>query len=154
MTIRNPHRISLAALAIGGLLLISASAQQPPATNVIRVEISGFQSDKGQVICSLLSSASGFPSKSEQAIGHAKPAIANRSAVCEFAGVQPGRNAISVVHDENSNGKMDTNFVGRPKEGMGASNDAKGHMGPPKFDAAAFQFAGGRLNLKINLFYL
>jgi len=136
------------------VVLSVASAQQAPTTNVIQVEISGFHSDKGQAMCSLFSSASGFPSKSDQAIAHAKSAIANRSAVCEFAGIAPGRYAVSVFHDENSNGKMDTNFVGMPKEGVGASNDAKGHMGPPKFDAAAFQFAGGRLDLKINLFYL
>jgi len=40
------------------------------------------------------------------------------------------------VHDENSNGKMDTNFIGMPREGVGASNNAKGHMGPLKFRAA------------------
>ena len=37
---------------------------------------------------------------------------------------------------------------------MAVSNDAKGHMGPPKFDAAAFQYSGGRLELKIKLTYL
>jgi uncharacterized protein (DUF2141 family) len=41
-----------------------------------------------------------------------------------------------------------------PKEGVGASNDAKGHMGPPKFDAAAFAYSGGRLELKIKMVYL
>jgi uncharacterized protein (DUF2141 family) len=47
-----------------------------------------------------------------------------------------------------------TNFVGMPKEGVGASNNAKGHFGPPKFDAAAFRFAGGRQELKIKMTYL
>jgi uncharacterized protein (DUF2141 family) len=61
---------------------------------------------------------------------------------------------VSVVHDENFNGKLDTNFIGMPREGVGASNDAKGHMGPPKFSAAAFQYAGGRLDLKIHVNYL
>jgi hypothetical protein len=45
---------------------------------------------------------------------------------------------------ENSNGKLDTNFVGIPREGVGASNDAKGHFGPPKFDADASRFPGSR----------
>jgi len=47
-----------------------------------------------------------------------------------FPGVAPGRYAVSVFHDENSNGKMDTNFIGIPREGVGASNNAKGHLGP------------------------
>ena len=55
---------------------------------------------------------------------------------------------------ENSNGKLDTSFMGIPHEGVGASNNAKGHFGPPKFDAAAFHFSGGRLHLKIAINYL
>jgi uncharacterized protein (DUF2141 family) len=49
---------------------------------------------------------------------------------------------------------MDSNFLGMPREGVGASNDAKGHFGPPKFDTASFRFAGGRVDLKITLTYL
>jgi uncharacterized protein (DUF2141 family) len=33
--------------------------------------------------------------------------------------VTPGDYAISVFHDENSNGKLDRNFMGMPKEGVG-----------------------------------
>ena len=74
--------------------------------------------------------------------------------MCNFSGVTPGRYAVSVFHDENNNGKLATNFVGMPKEGVGASTNAKGHFGPPKFDAAAFRFAGGRQELKIKMTYL
>jgi uncharacterized protein (DUF2141 family) len=49
---------------------------------------------------------------------------------------------------------MDTNLMGIPREGVGASNDAKGHFGPPKFAAAAFHFPGHRLDLKIAINYL
>ena len=59
-----------------------------------------------------------------------------------------------MFHDENSNGKLDTKFMGIPREGVGASNGAKGHLGPPKFEAAAFSFSGGRLELKITINYL
>jgi uncharacterized protein (DUF2141 family) len=71
-----------------------------------------------------------------------------------FAGIAPGTYAVSVFHDENANGKLDTNFMGIPREGVRASNNAKGHLGPPKFNAAAFRFAGGRLDLKITINYL
>jgi uncharacterized protein (DUF2141 family) len=60
---------------------------------------------------------------------------------------------IAVV-DENSNGKLDTNFIGMPREGAGASNDAKGHMGPPKFGAASFPYRGERLEFTIHVNYL
>lgn len=121
---------------------------------VIHVEVVGMRNDKGQVSCALYSSAQGFPKESEKAVAHVVAPISERKALCEFSGVAPGTYAISVFHDENSNGKLDTNFLGIPREGVGASNDARGHMGPPKFGAAAFQFGGGRLNLKIMVNYL
>lgn len=54
----------------------------------------------------------------------------------------PGKYAVSSYHDENSNGKMDTNSLGVPTEGYGFSNDAQGSAGPPKFAQAAFDFEG------------
>jgi len=39
-----------------------------------------------------------------------------------LAGIPPGTYAIACYHDENDNGKLDTNFLGIPKEGTGASN--------------------------------
>jgi uncharacterized protein (DUF2141 family) len=127
-----------------------------PTENVIHVEISGLRSDKGQLLCALYSSAQAeaFSKKADKAVARLTAKVAERQPVCEFAGVTPGTFAVSVVHDENSNGKLDTNFIGMPREGVGASNDAKGHMGPPKFSAAAFQYPGGRLDLKIHVKYL
>ena len=122
--------------------------------NVIHVEVGGMRNDKGQISCALYSSADGFPKEGQKAVAHVVAPISEREAVCEFPGIAPGTYAVSVFHDENSNGKLDTNFVGIPREGVGASNDARGHFGPPKFDAAAFHFSGGRLNLKIKVIYL
>jgi len=130
------------------------AAQDPGSASIIRVEVTAARSDKGQILCALFAPDSGFPGKAERAVAHTHSPIVNGNASCEFRDVAPGRYAVSVFHDENSNGKMDSNFIGMPKEGVGASNDAKGRMGPPKFDAAAFQYAGGRLELNIKLVYL
>ena len=142
-------------LAVSGtvLLISSAALAQAPQENQIHVEIAGLRNDKGQAVCSLFSSAADFPKKTEKAVIRRASVITDRHAVCEFSGVAPGTYAISVFHDENSNGKLDTNFMGIPREGVGASNGAKGHLGPPKFDVAAFRFAGGRLELKITINY-
>ena len=142
---------------VGAFLLISSAVlahAQAPQENQIQVEIAGLRNDKGQAVCDLFSSAPDFPKKRDKAVAHGTSVITNRHAVCEFSGVAPGTYAISVFHDENSNGKLDTNFMGIPREGVGASNAAKGHLGPPKFDAAAFRFAGGLLELKITINYL
>jgi uncharacterized protein (DUF2141 family) len=53
-----------------------------------------------------------------------------------------GKYAIASYHDENGNGKLDTNAMGIPEEGYGFSNDARGVFGPPKFEDAVFEFDG------------
>src|SRR5262249_52423123 len=142
--------------SVFGLMLHMASAvwvlaqsEGSEEENVIQVDIDGLHSDRGQVLCALFSSPADFPKKADKAGAHAKSEISNRHATCEFQSVPPGTSAVSVFHDENSNGKLDTNFMGIPREGVGASNNAKGRFGPPKFPAAAFQHASGRTNLKI-----
>ena len=144
-------------LFVGASLLVAPvvpSQAQSQQGGFIQVEIVGLRNDKGQVQCALFSSASDFPKSGDKAVARAKSDISHGKASCEFSGIAPGTYAVSVFHDENSNGKLDTNFLGIPREGVGASNDAKGHLGPPKFEAAAFHFSGDRLDLKITIHYL
>jgi uncharacterized protein (DUF2141 family) len=147
-------RILAIVLAASLPWLASVAQEQPPRLDGIHVEISRLRNDKGQVLCSLFSSAADFPKKNDKAVAHAKSDITHGKAACDFASVAPGTYAVSVFHDENSNGKMDTNLVGMPREGVGASNNPKPRFGPPKFDAAAFRFSGGRLALEITIHYL
>ena len=56
-----------------------------------------------------------------------------------FEDIPEGTYAVSIFHDENDNGKMDTNFLGIPSEDYGCSNDASGFLGPPKWEDAKFQ---------------
>jgi uncharacterized protein (DUF2141 family) len=141
----------------GALAVFSptALAQAPPSTeNRIHVEVVGLRNETGQVLCALFSSAEGFPNKPEKALVRTRSVITSRRAVCEFSAVTAGTYAVSVFHDENSNGRLDRNFIGLPREGVGASNDAKGRFGPPKFEAAAFIFLGGSLEVRIAVRYL
>lgn len=162
-TARNAKMVTAAQSIRGVFSLLAAflslaecglSQVHAPQADVIHVEIAGLRNDKGQVVCALYLSADGFPKKSEKAIAHLNSKISEDQAICEFSGIAPGTYAVSVFHDENSNGKLDINFMGIPREGVGASNGARGHWGPPKFDAAAFHFSGGRLDLKIKVNYL
>ncbi len=52
----------------------------------------------------------------------------------------PAYVAISVLHDEDNDGKMKTNFIGIPKEGWAVSNNAKSQkFGPPLFEDSKFE---------------
>lgn len=131
------------------MLTIACSAgilaqSQGPQENMIHVDIEGLRSDRGQVLCALFSSAADFPKKADRAVAHAKSEILRRHATCEFQGVPPGTYAISAFHDENSNGKLDTNFMGIPREGVGASNNTKGRLDLPSFPQLRFNTRADR----------
>lgn len=59
--------------------------------------------------------------------------------------------SISVAHDEDSNGDLNTNFIGIPTEGWGFSANPK-LMGPPTWDKTKFDFKrdGQEIEIKMN----
>jgi len=61
--------------------------------------------------------------------------------------------SIGAIHDENMNGKLDTNWAGVPTEGYGFSNNAKGVLGAPSFEAASFSYDGRNVDLTMSLRY-
>ena len=50
-----------------------------------------------------------------------------------------GDYAIAVYHDKNTNGKIDTNLLGIPKENYGFSNNARGRFGPASWEDSKFR---------------
>ncbi|MEK9594148.1 MAG: DUF2141 domain-containing protein [Luminiphilus sp.] len=54
----------------------------------------------------------------------------------------PGTYAVGIFHDANLNNRLDNYFFGVPREQYGFSNNARGFMGPPSFEDAAFSLEG------------
>lgn len=54
-----------------------------------------------------------------------------------FKDLAPGTYALMITHDENGNGKLDTNALGMPLEGFGFSNNPR-VMRKPTFAEAQF----------------
>jgi uncharacterized protein (DUF2141 family) len=78
-------------------------------------------------------------------------AIKSNTASVTFAEIPKGEYTVMVYHDENNNKKLDKNFIGMPKEPVACSNNAKGFMGPPKYDDAKFTIsADTKINIKMN----
>jgi uncharacterized protein (DUF2141 family) len=104
----------------------------------LTVNVGGLRSEAGKLYLSLYRSAEGFPQKASAAYRLAFGTIEKGKCRIVLDKLPPGVYAVACYHDENNNGKIDTNFFGIPKEGTGASRDAKGSMGPPKFADAKF----------------
>ena len=96
-------------------------------------------SSLGKVFCAVWRGPNGYPTKRKLAAyeGVDRRLRANRGVI-EIDKVEPGEYAIACFHDENANNDLDTNFLGIPIEGTGASNDAHGFMGPPSYKDARF----------------
>lgn len=70
-----------------------------------------------------------------------------------FDSVPKGKYGISVIHDENENGELDSNIIGIPKEGFGFGNDAMGTFGPPDFNKASVEVDEGKDKFSVSLRY-
>lgn len=106
----------------------------------IQVEITNIKNAKGNIGLAVYNNAKDFTKKEFKA----QNVKAQKGKVyATFENVPAGTYAIAVLHDENKNEKMDFNMVGIPKEAYGFSNNAKGFMAAPKFEAAAFRVKNG-----------
>lgn len=79
--------------------------------------------------------------------------IKGKDASFEFSDIKPGKYAIAVIHDENYDGELETNWLGIPKEGYGFSSGAEASLSAPSFSDAEFTYDGGDLQMSIDLNY-
>jgi uncharacterized protein (DUF2141 family) len=120
----------------------------------IHVKILSIRNSTGAVACALFESPAGFPTEFMNfAINIMMIKVRDTKARCDFEDIPPGTYALAVIHDENMNGKLDTNMLGIPTEGYGFSNNAKALLGTPSFSAASFPYDGRNLELTIKLHY-
>jgi uncharacterized protein (DUF2141 family) len=143
------HAARTLGLAVSGMMLVGGNL--PGAT--VEVSVSGLRSAKGNLLVCLTSNPKHFPDcgKDPKALKQSV-AAANAQAI-QFEGVAPGTYALALVHDENSNDKMDI-AVFLPKEGFAFSRNPAVVFGPPKFGAAQFKVTTGDISQKVTMKYM
>ena len=147
--------------AFGALILSAGIAAVPllaatapgPGSNV-GVNVTGLRSAKGQVLACLTTQPHAFPNCAKDPASHKLDVPVSGSTIrIDFGPIAPGRYAISLLHDENGNGKADM-VLFMPKEGFGFSRDAPVRFGPPSFNSAAFVVADAAVNLTVRMRYM
>ena len=121
----------------------SSGAQESVATNVIEFETQN-RNAEGVVRCGLFKQGGWL----KDAFRAATVKINGKKALCVFKEVPSGTYGISAFHDENLDGKLDTNLVGYPIEEYCASNNARNLMSAPSFSDAKFSYRRGTLRLR------
>jgi uncharacterized protein (DUF2141 family) len=121
----------------------------PPAK--LEVAIAGLRSTKGALKICVTSQPDKFPNCQHDPLSR-RLAVPAAAAHASFPGMPSGTWAVSLLHDENDNAKLDT-FMGIPKEGVGFSRNPVLRMGPPKFTSAAVQLTSGQSDQTIKMKY-
>ncbi len=116
----------------------------------INLHIKGLENSEGQVIVYLYDNEDDFPTKAKNAVKTIFKKIDNKQSHVTIKGIDKGKYAIAVVHDEDNDSELDRNFIGMPSEDVAASNNAKGSFGPPSFEDAAFDVGEKNIDLLID----
>lgn len=128
------------------ILLFLGMMLSVPDTYPLTVEFRGIKVNRGGVLLARLKTDKKIVVK-EMKI----PVTASNMTVV-FGEFPKGRYSVEMFHDQNQNNKLDTNFLGIPKEGWGVSNDARGVMSAPKFEDTLFPIQANT-KITINLSY-
>ena len=156
--------MSRVAIALGLTVVLGACASEPPPprtdaaferlpATTLHVIVRGLHNVDGQVRLVLFAGPDGFPGEPEKGVREMEAAIEADTVAFAIEDVPAGYYALSVLHDENADGEMETGMFGRPQEGYGFSQDARGRFGPPSFADAMFAVRGEPLTVDINLTY-
>lgn len=131
------------------------SAPRPGDTSTLVVNVTGFRNAKGKVDALLFVRPEGFPDDDSKAIDKDEVPINPKTMTAQiiFKDVPRGLAAVTVLHDENVNRKIDKNFIGIPKEGYGTSNNPKKARHDPRWDEAKFPISLPQETIQIKLIY-
>jgi uncharacterized protein (DUF2141 family) len=101
------------------------------------IEISEIRNDKGNIMLQLFD-------ENGNVINQGQKPVKDSLCLFTFPKLSPGKYAVRYYHDENLNGKMETNILGKPTEGYGFSNNVIGKFGPPPFKKWLFELIGDK----------
>ncbi len=130
-------------LAFFAGLFLPTSAQilaQEPLSE-LRIYVSGVSASQGTIRVALYQEASSFLDFEGVAAAAVAPAVEGQTLVV-FKDLPTGKYAAALYHDANNNEKMDSNWLGIPKEALGFSMARLRTFGPPKFEDCVFAVTG------------
>jgi uncharacterized protein (DUF2141 family) len=117
----------------------------------VTVTVSGIEYPAaGPLVIMLYNSAEGFPRDPQLAAYRTTLPPSDKATVHHtFTGVVPATYAVAVFQDHNDNGEIDTNFLGIPKEPIGAYNMKK--LGKPSFKKSQLEIPAGSSSVALQL---
>lgn len=131
-------------------LSISQNKNDKLKKGLLTVVIVGLENSRGDIQIGLFNSEESYKGKKEKYKGTIIK-IKDRKAKWTVNGVPYGTYAIKAFHDENSDDKINTNFIGMPIESYGFSNNVTSFWRLPGFNEAKFQINSSATKIEIKL---
>jgi uncharacterized protein (DUF2141 family) len=129
------------------LLLAGIESQAGDNQGRLVVKVTNLGDLKGQVMVGLFDKEDNFLKEPIKGVS-AKATAEGQELV--FENLPYGEYAVSVIHDENENGELDT-FLVIPTEPYGFSNNVMGKFGPPSFEQSKISFKNDTsIEIKLN----
>lgn len=138
----------IAPLSIAAVLLATSIAVPAHGTELV-VNLQGIRAQTGLIKVAVVDTADAFDGKAAPVQTGGAPA-SGEDASFTFKTLEPGMYAVMVTHDENGNGKLDTNLLGMPVEGYGFSNNPQ-VMRKPTWDEVRFEIDDADISIDIVL---
>ena len=113
---------------------LALTAENAVKGNTVTVNISKIESSEGQIILCIYDSSDNYDKRKAFQEFKLKPEIDNVTFETQLP---DGEYLVMLVQDINNNGKLDTSFIGMPKETVGLSN-YDGKVIPGKFKKHKF----------------
>jgi len=136
------------------ILLLSSFNSKMDVTFHLTIEVDGLRNSNGIVLFALYNRDDSFPDEHyKKCIKKLTCKIIEESSTVTFESLPEGKYAISILHDENSDGKINRGLI-LPKEGIGFSNyESIGFSNRPAFQKASFNL-NSDMKLKVKIVYL
>ncbi len=123
------------------------------APGSVAADVTGLRSARGQLLICMTTRADMFSKCDRDPAARRLTLPVAQARNIRFEGLPTGSYAIALIHDENSNNRLDTSF-GIPREGFGFSRNPVIRFGPPKFDDARFSVTGSNTEEAIKVKYM
>lgn len=118
-------------------------------TGALEVHVTGIPSVQGQLYVELYDRSTYFDY--QQVLNEQIVPVTGREQRVTLEHVPAGHYLAVASHDANGNDTLDTGLFGIPLEAYGFSRGARGALGPPEFEAGAFDFDGTRAVVEVDL---
>ena len=137
---------------MGGLLIECPVVAAPQGVR-LDVTLKGLRSTKGKVLICMTGNGKYFPDCGMDPNAHKATVPTLGIGVVSFTDVTPGTYLITVLHDENGNGRMDKRLF-LPAEGFGLSRNPKIGLCKPKVPTMQFPVGSEDVKQSINMHYV